>query len=266
MTLLNHAGSIIIMYDVIIDHGYNPDSHLTMNALITLERRMNVPVLTKLQSNFRNLMKLTGVHAKQVRRQTRYYVGHSLWWLCNSYWILYRLSIRILDDRCTRKLDKQHWECSRANMEELLQGAQRHLTRAWRTCISDQGDLPWWEICSTSRKDYKGSIIIRTFLLSLQQQRQQKIQPSWRLSWFTFGVVPSRLKKWQEDWRAVLPYVRTSFKRYRNQTRKGNNWRNNCSPKLKKWPSLMNSWSCMRKQVSIYLCVIKYHTNVYVHK
>jgi hypothetical protein len=80
-------GSIII-YDIVyttvtIDHEYNPDSHLTMKALVTLEWGMNVPVLTKLQSNFEDLMKLTDVHVKRLRSQTRKprkekYVGHSL--------------------------------------------------------------------------------------------------------------------------------------------------------------------------------------------
>jgi hypothetical protein len=44
---------------------------------------MNIPVLTKLLSKFDNLMKLTDVHDKQLRRQTResrggIYVSHSL--------------------------------------------------------------------------------------------------------------------------------------------------------------------------------------------
>ena len=91
--MLNDAGSIIMTLCVhynnyIIDHKYNPDSHLTMKALVTLERGMNVPVLTKLRSNSWDITKLTGVHAKQDGRQTRdsswpwpydvEIVGHSL--------------------------------------------------------------------------------------------------------------------------------------------------------------------------------------------
>ena len=76
----------ILVYYILyttIDHEYNPDSHLTMKALVTLEWGMNVPVLTKLQSNLGNLIKLTGVQVKQLRRQTEWlvwasYVGHSL--------------------------------------------------------------------------------------------------------------------------------------------------------------------------------------------
>ena len=53
---------------IIIDHDYKPDSHLTMKALVTLEWGMNVPVLTKLQSNLGDLIKLTD---ERLGRPTR---------------------------------------------------------------------------------------------------------------------------------------------------------------------------------------------------
>ena len=44
---------------------------MTMKAMVTLEWGMNIPILTKLQSNLADFMKLTDVRAKQLRKPTR---------------------------------------------------------------------------------------------------------------------------------------------------------------------------------------------------
>jgi hypothetical protein len=64
------AMQLYLYYCIPLDHKYKPESRLTMKALVTLEWGMNVPILTKLQSNlsdFKKQLKSTGTSTKPIR-------------------------------------------------------------------------------------------------------------------------------------------------------------------------------------------------------